>query len=31
VAFVKDGEITKGTRSALEYCEKIEKKYVILD
>jgi hypothetical protein len=31
VAFVKDGEITNGTKSALEYCEKINKKYVILD
>jgi len=31
VAFCKDGVITNGTKSALEYCEKIEKKYVILD
>ena len=31
VAFVKDGKITNGTKSALEYCEKINKKYVILD
>ena len=31
VAFCKDGEITNGTKSALEYCEKINKKYVILD
>ena len=30
VAFCKEGEITNGTRSALEYCKKINKKFVIL-
>jgi hypothetical protein len=30
VAFVKDDIITNGTKSALEYCKKIDKKFVIL-
>ncbi len=30
VAFCKDGEVTNGTKSALEYCKKINKKFVIL-
>ena len=30
VAFCKDGEITNGTKSVLEYCKKINKKFVIL-
>ena len=30
VAFCKDGNITNGTKSELEYCKKIDKKFVIL-
>ena len=30
VAFIKDDIITNGTKSALEYCKKINKKFVIL-
>ena len=30
VAFIKDDVITNGTKSALEYCKKINKKFVIL-
>ncbi len=30
VAFVKDDTITNGTKSALEYCKKNNKKFVIL-
>jgi len=31
IAFCTDGVVTNGTKSALEHCEKINKKYIILD
>jgi len=31
VAFCKDGEVTNGTKSTLEYCKKFNKKFIILD
>jgi len=31
IAFCTDGVVTNGTKSALEHCEKIQKKYIILD
>ena len=31
VAFCPEGKVTKGTGSALKYCEKNKKKYIIID
>ncbi len=31
VAFVTDGVVTNGTASVLKYCEKVEKKHIIID